>query len=53
MAILLTGGAGYIGSVVTERLIEQGRQVVVLDNLSTGYRSAVHPQANFVHGRAQ
>lgn len=50
MAILLTGGAGYIGSIVTERLIEQGRQVIVLDNLSTGYRSAVHPQAIFVHG---
>lgn len=50
MAILLTGGAGYIGSVVTERLIDKGRQVVVLDNLSTGYRAAVHPGANFVHG---
>ncbi len=50
MAILLTGGAGYIGSIVTERLMDKGRQVVVLDNLSTGYRSAVHRGANFVHG---
>jgi len=50
MAILLTGGAGYIGSILTERLLAQGAQVVVLDNLSTGYRQAVHPAANFIHG---
>jgi UDP-glucose 4-epimerase len=50
MTILLTGGAGYIGSVVTERLLERGHSVVVLDNLSTGFRSAVHPDAIFVHG---
>lgn len=50
MAILLTGGAGYIGSITTERLIAKGAQVVVLDNLSTGYRRAVHPAANFIHG---
>ncbi len=50
MAILLTGGAGYIGSIVTERLIAKNTPVVVLDNLSTGYRQAIHPAADFVHG---
>jgi UDP-glucose 4-epimerase len=50
MRILVTGGAGYIGSVVTEHLIEAGDTVVVLDNLSQGHRAAVHPQATFVEG---
>jgi UDP-glucose 4-epimerase len=40
-SILVTGGAGYIGSHVVRQLIERGENVVVLDNLSTGYRSAV------------
>ena len=40
-SILVTGGAGYIGSHVVRRLVERGERVVVLDNLSTGYRSAV------------
>jgi UDP-glucose 4-epimerase len=35
--VLVTGGAGYIGSVVTHRLIEAGHEVVVLDDLSTGF----------------
>ena len=48
MSILVTGGAGYIGSIVTEELVEQGEQVVVLDNLYYGHRKAVHPQATFV-----
>jgi UDP-glucose 4-epimerase len=39
--ILVTGGAGYIGSHVVRQLVERGERVVVLDNLSTGYRSAV------------
>lgn len=50
MNILLTGGAGYIGSVVSEQLIARGEQVVVFDNLYQGHRPAVHPQAKFVQG---
>ncbi len=50
MNILVTGGAGYIGSVVVEELIRQGERVVVYDNLSQGHRAAVHSQAKFVVG---
>jgi len=50
MHILVTGGAGYIGSVVVEELIRQGEEVTVLDNLVQGHRAAVHPQAQFVLG---
>lgn len=50
MLILVTGGAGYIGSIAVEELIRRGYAVVVLDNLSTGHRAAVHPQATFVYG---
>jgi UDP-glucose 4-epimerase len=48
MNILVTGGAGYIGSVTTQALLERGHGVVVLDNLETGHREAVHPRAAFV-----
>ena len=48
MRILVTGGAGYIGSVVTEQLVEQGHAVLVFDNLSKGYRDAVVDGAEFV-----
>ena len=48
MNILVTGAAGYIGSVVTEVLIDQGNSVVALDNLQAGHREAVHPNAVFV-----
>jgi nucleoside-diphosphate-sugar epimerase len=41
MRILVTGGAGYIGSVVTEQLVEQGHAALVFDNLSKGHRDAV------------
>lgn len=50
MKVLITGGAGYIGSIVTEALIEAGDEVVVYDNLSTGHGNSVHPQADFVIG---
>jgi len=50
MNILVTGGAGYIGSIVTEELIKQGDAVVVFDNLCQGHRAAVHPGAAFVEG---
>jgi UDP-glucose 4-epimerase len=49
-AVLVTGGAGYIGSVTVERLLEAGRPVVVLDNLSKGHRSAVPDGVTFVEG---
>ena len=50
MSILVTGGAGYIGSHAVLRLIDQGERVVVLDNLSTGNRALVAPAARFVQG---
>jgi UDP-glucose 4-epimerase len=50
MRILVTGGAGYIGSVVTEELLADGHEVTVYDNLSNGHRAAVHPEARFVEG---
>jgi UDP-glucose 4-epimerase len=48
--VLVTGGAGYIGSVAVAELIAAGYQVVVFDNLSLGHRAAVHPDAIFVEG---
>lgn len=48
MKLLVTGGAGYIGSVVAAQLIEAGHEVTVLDNLLKGHRAAVHKQAQFV-----
>jgi UDP-glucose 4-epimerase len=50
MAILVTGGAGYIGSVTTELLGARGEKVVVLDNLSRGHRLAVAPEVPFFEG---
>ena len=47
MKIGVVGGAGYIGSVTTEKLLDQGYQVVVIDNLERGYREAVDPRASF------
>jgi UDP-glucose 4-epimerase len=52
MNVLVTGGAGYIGSVCTEELLNAGHQVTVFDNLTEGHRSAVDPRANFVRGQA-
>jgi UDP-glucose 4-epimerase len=48
MKILVTGGAGYIGSVVTEELLNDGHEAIVLDNLVKGHRAAVDPRAKFV-----
>lgn len=50
MSILVTGGAGYIGSIVVEQLVESGETVVVFDNLYQGHREAVHPEATFIQG---
>lgn len=50
MRLLVTGGAGYIGSVVAARLIAAGHEVTVLDNLSTGHADAVPPGATFIEG---
>ena len=45
--ILVTGGAGFIGSHIVDKYIEMGHRVVVLDNLSTGSRRNLHPRAKF------
>lgn len=50
MRLLVTGGAGYVGSVCVARLLEEGHQVVVLDDLSTGHEDAVPASATFVRG---
>jgi UDP-glucose 4-epimerase len=51
MAILVTGGAGYIGSATVERLRAKGEQVVVLDDLFRGHRGAIDQAVPFYHGR--
>jgi UDP-glucose 4-epimerase len=48
MNVLVTGGAGYIGSICTEELLNTGHAVTVYDNLSEGHRSAVDPRAPFI-----
>jgi len=50
MSVLVTGGAGYIGSVTVELLRSQGEEVIVLDNLSRGHRAAVAPEVTFYQG---
>ncbi|MGN6102471.1 MAG: NAD-dependent epimerase/dehydratase family protein, partial [Devosia sp.] len=52
MAVLVTGGAGYIGSHMVLRLCDAGETVVVLDNLTTGFDWAVDPRATLVQGNA-
>jgi UDP-glucose 4-epimerase len=50
MSVLVLGGAGYIGSHAVDRLIAKGYDVAVVDNLVTGHRAAVNPQARFYEG---
>ena len=50
MKILVLGGAGYIGSHTVYELIDAGEDVVIIDNLETGYKEAVHPKAKFYQG---
>ena len=50
MTILVTGGAGYIGSVTVELLRVRGERVVVVDNLSRGHREALDVDVPFYHG---
>jgi UDP-glucose 4-epimerase len=50
MQILVTGGAGFIGSHIVDALVARGDEVVVLDDLTTGYREHVNPQARLVEG---
>ncbi len=50
MRILVTGGSGYIGSVTTELLCDDGHEVTVFDNLERGHRAAVDPRARLVVG---
>ena len=45
--ILITGGAGFIGSHLTDKLIEKGHEVVVIDDLSTGKKENLNPKAKF------
>src|SRR5580693_7952195 len=47
--VLVTGGAGYVGSVCCLRLLEQGHQVTVVDDLSTGHATAIPRGATFYH----
>ena len=50
MKVLVVGGAGYIGSVCAELLLDEDHEVTVFDNLSEGHRRALDPRAKFIHG---
>ena len=50
MKVLVTGGAGYIGSHTVYELIDAGYEVVIIDNLLTGFKEAIHPEAKFYEG---
>jgi len=53
MKILVVGGAGYIGSICAELLLDQGHEIAVFDNLSEGHRRALDPRARFIEGDLQ
>ena len=53
MRIFVTGGAGYIGSICVEQLLDAGHTITVFDNLAEGHRGAVDPRAEFVRGDLQ
>jgi UDP-glucose 4-epimerase len=53
MNVFVTGGAGYIGSICTEELLDAGHQVTVYDNLTEGHRSAVDPRAKFIFSKSE
>src|SRR6201999_2413515 len=50
MHIFVTGGAGYIGSICSEELINAGHQVTIFDNLTEGHRKAIDARAKFIEG---
>src|SRR5947207_12680798 len=50
MKILVVGGAGYIGSICAEVLLDQKHEVAIFDNISEGHRSALDPRAEFIEG---
>ena len=47
MKILVTGGAGFIASQIADAFIDEGHQVLILDNLSTGFEKNINPKAKF------
>ena len=53
MNILVTGGAGYIGSICVEQLLDAGHTVAVFDNLTEGHRRAIDPRAALIEGDLQ
>src|SRR5687768_7315128 len=53
MNILVTGGAGYIGSICVEQLLDAGHTITVFDNLTEGHRAAVDPRAKLINGDLQ
>ena len=53
MNILVTGGAGYIGSICVEQLLNAGHAVTIFDNLTEGHRRAVDERADFIEGDLQ
>ena len=50
MKILVVGGAGYIGSICVELLLDNGQEVAIFDNLTEGHRRAVDDRAAFIEG---